>query len=60
MLSTRSGVAQSFFVPSLVEDVEDTRAMSTGSNRIVANNDVNVIIVTVETTAERSRGVWYV
>ena len=58
MLCTRSGVAQSFLAPSFEEDVEETSAMSTGSSNTVARRAVRVIIVTVLTTADRSRGVW--
>lgn len=39
--------------------VELTRAISTGKSRTVASKEVNVIIVTVETKADLSRGVWY-
>ena len=60
ILCTASGVAQSFFAPSLVDVVELTSAMSTGRRRTVASKEVSVIMVTVETSAERSRGVWYV
>jgi len=58
MLSTLSGVAQSFFAPNFEDVVELTRAISTGRSKTVANKDVNVRIVMVETRADRSRGVW--
>lgn len=57
MLSTRSGVAQSFFVPLDDEEVAETRAMSTGRRRTVARRDVRLIMATMLTMAERSRGV---
>lgn len=60
MFSTDSGVAQSFFLPSFVEVVELTKAMSTGRSRTVARREVKVMMVIVDTSAERSRGVWYV
>jgi hypothetical protein len=59
MFSTTSGVAQSFFLPSLDRFVDDTRAMSTGIRRIVASKALMVNMHTVVTDAARSRGVWY-
>lgn len=58
MFSTASGVAQSFFRPSLELAVEETRAMSTGIRRIVASNALMVRMHTVVTEAARSRGSW--
>lgn len=60
MPCTFSGVAQSFLAPSFDDVVELIKAMSTGRRRTVANREVKVMIVMVETSADRSRGVWYV
>lgn len=57
MLFTLSGVAQSFLAPCETELVAETRAMSTGSSRTVASKEVRVMMATMLTTAERSRGV---
>lgn len=60
MFSTRLGVAQSFFAPSLVEVVADINAISTGNSKTVASNAVRLMIATMETLADRSRGACHV
>ncbi len=57
MPSTSSGVAQSFFRPSLERVVEDTRAISTGMRSTVASRALSVRMHTVVTEAARSLGV---
>lgn len=58
MLSTASGVAQSFLAPSLMFVVEETNATSTGSNSTVAKRDRTVTKQTRVTTRPRSCGFW--
>jgi hypothetical protein len=58
MLSTFSGVAQSFLRPRLDREVDETRATSTGMSRTVASSASVVKMQTIVTDAARSRGCW--
>jgi hypothetical protein len=59
MLSTFSGVAQSFLRPKLDFEVDETRATSTGISSTVASSASVVKMHTMVTAAARSRGFWY-
>lgn len=56
MLSTASGVAQSFLRPSFEITVEETRATSTGRSSTVASRARTVKVQTAVTETTRSRG----
>lgn len=58
MLSTFSGVAQSFLRPRLDFEVDETRATSTGMSSTVASRARVVKMQTMVTAAARSRGAW--